>query len=381
MKYNINPKNGDNISALSFGSMRLPGDHKKAAEIVRAAVEQGVNYFDTAYMYMGNEEKLGFALTGLREQVKIATKIPPYLVSGYGDFDKIFKKQLARLNTDYIDYYLIHMLTESRGWARLVDLGVLKWLNEKKAEGAILNFGFSYHGGKAEFEKIIDAHDWDFCMIQYNYFDEHNQAGRSGLDYAFNKGVPVIAMEPLRGGGLVRLPARACAVIDNAYIKRSAAEWGLLWLFDQPELLTVLSGISSVDILNENIRILNSAEPLSDKDFDVYKQIIAALKENVFVPCTGCNYCMPCPCGVDIPLCFSCLNDINVLGAIRSRTHYVLHADKHHASLCNKCGKCERNCPQSIEIRAGLELVRKKMEGFYFKPLRFAVRKFMRTNK
>lgn len=382
MKYRENIKTREQISALGYGCMRFPRDDGELERQIVHAIENGVNYFDTAYIYPNSEERLGRVLSrGYREKVKIATKIPPYLVNKYEDFDKILLKQLSRLKTDYIDYYLIHMLTEVKTWERLLGIGIVKWIEEKKAEGKIKNIGFSYHGGKLEFEHIIDAYNWDFCMIQYNYLDENNQAGKSGLKYAAGKGIPVIVMEPLRGGMLAgKLPKDAKKVWDEAYIKRSPAEWGFLWVLNHPEVLTVLSGMSTMEMIDENIRIMSEGEAgsLTEQDFNLYKKATEVITGNVHVNCTGCNYCMPCPSGVDIPLCFSIWNESGISGKLHSKMNYVLRTDKHNASLCTQCGKCEKHCPQGIEIRNRLGEASKDLEGLYYKPVRFLVRKVMK---
>jgi len=386
MNYRTNIKNGDKISELAYGCMRFPKDDAELERQIAYAIDNGVNYFDTAYVYPNSEKRLGLVLSkGYREKVKIATKLPPYFVNKREDCERIFAKQLSRLKTDFVDYYMLHMLTELKSWERLcdTDIGITEWLEEKKASGAIKNIGFSYHGGKAEFERIIDAYDWDFCMIQYNYLDEFKQAGKSGLLYAAGKGLPVMIMEPLRGGMLAgRLPKDAVEVIKNAYVKRSPAEWGLKWVLNHPQALTVLSGMGTMQMLEENIRIASETQKnsLTEKDFEVYGQITAAINANMFVGCTGCNYCMPCPAGVDIPLCFSCFNEIGISGRLKSKMDYILRADKHNASLCNFCGRCEKTCPQKLEVRKELRAVQEAMEGVMYKPLRFLARKFMKLN-
>ncbi|MDR1687731.1 MAG: aldo/keto reductase [Clostridiales bacterium] len=383
MNYRTNIKNGDKIFPLAFGCMRFPQGENELKNEISLAVEKGINYFDTAYIYPNSEERLGRALSALnlRDSVKIATKLPPYFVNKYEDAEKIFTKQLSRLKTDYIDYYLMHMLTEAKTWERLEGIGIAKWAREKKAEGKIKNFGFSYHGGKQEFVKIIEAYDWDFCMIQYNYLDENNQAGKSGLKYAAQRGIPVMVMEPLRGGMLAgNMPASALKVFDGAYVKRSPAEWGFKWVYNHPEVLTVLSGMNSAQMIEENAKTAEETAPLSltERDFEIYSKVIEAINEKLHVNCTGCGYCMPCPSGVDIPHCFSSLNNTEISGKFKARLNYILHGDKHNASLCTECGKCEKRCPQKIEIRKELKKTAECLEWFLYKPMRFAIRKFMK---
>ena len=255
----------------------------------------------TAYIYPNSEVILGRVLAqGYRKQVKVATKLPPYLVKKYEDLDKIFLTELERLQTDYIDYYLIHMLTDTNTWKRLIDLGILGWIEDKKQKGQIINLGFSYHGGRDEFVKIVDIFDWDFCMIQYNYLDEHNQAGKSGLQYAASKGMPVMVMEPLRGGKLVsNLPKEVYSIWENAYVKRTPADWAFRWLWNHPEVTVVLSGMNSMEMLEENIRVASNMAPndFDEKDFKLFDEVRQILIEKIKVPCTACNYCMPCPQG------------------------------------------------------------------------------------
>lgn len=300
MIYRTNPRNKEQLSQLGFGCMRFDRDDREVEKQIAYAIENGVNYFDTAYAYPNNEERLGRALAagGYRDKVSIATKMPTYLISKPEDFNKMFQTQLKRLQTDYIDYYLMHMLSNVGEWERVCNLGILDFINEKKKNGQIGNIGFSYHGGLQEFKNLIDIYDWDFCMIQFNYLDENNQAGKSGLDYAASKGLPVMIMEPLRGGKLVnKLPKEAMKVWDNAPVKRSPAEWALRWVWNHPAVVTVLSGMNSMEMLEENIRIASEAkaEELTPTDLALYEQVRKIILGKETVPCTGCGYCMPCP--------------------------------------------------------------------------------------
>ncbi len=383
MNYRLNPKNNDQLSALGFGCMRFSKDEKEVEKQIIHAIESGVNYFDTAYIYPNSEVVLGRVLAqGYRKQVKVATKLPPYLVKKYEDLDKIFLTELERLQTDYIDYYLIHMLTDTNTWNRLIDLGILRWIEDKKQKGQIINLGFSYHGGRDEFVKMVDIFDWDFCMIQYNYLDEHNQAGKSGLQYAASKGMPVMVMEPLRGGKLVsNLPKEVYSIWENAYVKRTPADWAFRWLWNHPEVTVVLSGMNSMEMLDENISVASDMAPndFDEADFKLFDEVRQILIEKIKIPCTACNYCMPCPQGVDIPTCFSCYNDREIEGKFLAIGKYVmqtsLKSEPHNASLCTKCRICEKHCPQNIEISKELTTVVKKMEGFYYKPLRVIIKR------
>lgn len=381
MQYRIDLKTGNRLSALGFGCMRLPGkrgafDQQQSTALIHSAIERGVNYFDTAYLYAGNEETLGQALKGgWREKIYIADKMPPPLCRSTADFDKLLQKMLARLGTDYIDYFLLHMLTDTASWQRLQRLGVETWLQRQKAAGYIRSVGFSYHGGREEFPRLLDAFDWDFCQIQYNYIDEHNQAGRSGLQKAHEKGLPVIIMEPLLGGRLAEnLPEAVSQVFQAADSSATPAEWGLRWIWDQPEATVVLSGMNTPGQLLENLSIAETALPhsLSEEKRRVYQAASQAFRSVFKIPCTACGYCMPCPHGVDIPSCFASYN----ASAIRKKTgrgQYInttagFRPEHHFASLCVECGACEKRCPQKIPIRTELKKVAGAFEPFWFRP-------------
>lgn len=380
MQYRINPKNGDKLSALGYGCMRFTKkggfiDQDKAEREMLHALENGVNYFDTAYTYPGNEAAVGkFLAKGYRDRVYLATKLPQYLAKSYEDFDKFFYEQLKRLQTDHIDYYLLHMLSDFHSWQRLVDLGIKKWIEEKKKSGEIINIGFSYHGGSAGFIAIVDAYDFDFCQIQFNYLDVHGQAGEAGLLHAAKKGLPVIIMEPLRGGRLVwGLPQKAKTFWEEASPKRSAAEWGLRWIWNYPETTVILSGMNSIEQLDENIRIAGEALPgiMTQNELYLYDDARRIIRENTKVPCTGCSYCMPCPAGVDIPTCFNAMNVRMSDGWFNGLREYImctsLKTKPTNASKCIKCGRCEQHCPQGIKIREELDNITHKLEGPAYK--------------
>ena len=384
MNYRVNPKNGDKLSVLGFGCMRFAKGEEAERQIIYA-IENGVNYFDTAYIYPGNETTLGRALEGQRGNVKLATKLPPMSVKKTEDIERIFKTQLERLRTDYIDYYLIHMLSDVATWERLCALGIIDWIAEKKRSGEIINLGFSYHGGRDEFKRLIDAYDWDFCMIQYNYLDENNQAGKSGLEYAAAKGLPVMIMEPLRGGTLVNnLPGDVISVFRSADEKRTPAEWALRWIWNHPEVTVVLSGMNSMPMLEENISVASNVLPdkFSTDELLVFNRAREIISRRLKVPCTGCSYCMPCPAGVDIPTCFACYNNRYIVGFVSGMQGYMqtttFQKKPSNASRCIKCGKCETHCPQSIEIRNELKNAKKALEPFFYKPLSAITRKFMK---
>lgn len=395
MNYRISPKNGEKLSILGYGCMRFPSkngsiDEERTERQIRSAIEQGVNYFDTAYIYLNGKSEtiLGKILAkGYRDKVNIATKLPPFMVRTAADIDKIFNKQLERLQTGRIDYYLMHMLSDLASWERLKSLGIESWIEQKKQSGEIRNIGFSYHGGRGEFKKIVDSYDWDFCQIQYNFLDENNQAGKTGLQYAASKGLPVIIMEPLRGGKIVTsLPNEVKDIWKNAKPSRSAAEWALRWIWNQPEATVVLSGMNEEAQIEENIRIASEVQPgkFSENDLQLFTRVRDILLQKSKVGCTGCGYCMPCPSGVDIPTCFSCLNDKYRISQHGNRFKYMQSTGAFSkkpgsASQCIQCGKCEKHCPQGIPIREKLEEVRRELEGPLFKPTVFVARKIMRT--
>ncbi len=320
MLYRAVPKTGDRLSILGFGCMRFPSgklggiDEERVIRQIRYAIDHGVNYVDTAPVYhMGKSEPLlAKALSGgYREKVRIATKLPPWSVSKRGDMDAILAGQLATLQTDHIDYYLLHSLTGST-WNRLLGLGVLGFLDSAKKDGKIRNAGFSFHGDLSSFKEIVDAYDWEFCQIQYNYLDETNQAGTEGLRYAGSRGLAVMIMEPLRGGNLASpVPPEVQKVWDTAPVHRSPAEWALRWVWDHPEVTVVLSGMNEENHIEENIRVAGEALPCSmtDVELAVVEKARLAYTLLMSVPCTGCRYCMPCPSGVNIPECFAAYND------------------------------------------------------------------------
>jgi len=387
MIYRTNPRNGDRLSQLGFGCMRFPKDEALTEQLIMRAIDAGVNYFDTAFIYPGSEATLGRILAKheVRDQVKIATKIIPALIKKPGDLDKYFAKQCERLQVDYIDYYLIHMITDHRIWERLVKLGILEWVEQMKSAGRIKNFGFSYHGGREEFIRICDASSWDFCLLQYNYLDEDSQAGRSGMEYAISKEIPVMVMEPLRGGNLAtNLPAGAREIFERASISRTPAEWSFRWLWNQPEVTVVLSGMNGMAMLEENIATASSATvgSLDAEDLEVIADAKQALMESIRVPCTGCGYCMPCPQGVDIPTCLSSLNNIEIEGRNQAFGHYMMQvgfkSQPHLASQCNQCGRCVPACPQGIDIPTQIQNTKKEFEKLYFKPMMSVIRWFMK---
>ncbi len=368
---------GNDLSLLGYGCMRfsLKGgkpDVEKTEKELLYAIEQGVNYFDAAYIYPNIEATLGEILerNRLRDRVYIATKLPHYLLKKKEDPERIFREELSRLKTDHVDYYLMHMLPDVKVWEKLKDLGIVEWLAEKKRTGEVRQVGFSYHGGADMFLQLLDSYDWDFCQIQYNYLDENTQAGVTGLKAAAAKGIPVIIMEPLRGGRLVNhLPKRAKQAFDKAAVKRSPAEWGFRWLYNQPEVTVVLSGMNSMEMVEENVRIASetAAGSLSEEEMKIYKTAIDAFNRDVKVGCTGCRYCMPCPHNVDIPGIFAAYNHRYTDGLYPALKEYVmcevLRKVPTVLTNCVGCGACERHCPQKIEIRKMLKKAGRVLEN------------------
>ena len=392
MQYRTNPKNGDQLSALGFGCMRFTKrgtaiDQEKADRELALALERGVNYFDTAYIYPGSEVCLGkfLAAHGCRERIRIATKLPQYRVKRIEDADKFFTEELQRLQTGYVDYYLMHMLNDAKSWERLCALGIREWINAKKNSGEIRNIGFSFHGGTLQFKALVDAYDWDFCQIQFNYMDEHSQAGIEGLNYAHEKGLPVIIMEPLRGGKLAgALPAAARREFEAARPGRSCADWGLRWIWNHPQVTVVLSGMNDVSQVEENCRIASESLPglLTEEELAVYGRALNAIRKTTRVGCTGCGYCQPCPKGVDIPTCFAAYNASYADGLFTGLREYLmcttLRKVRSNAGLCVKCGRCEQHCPQHIAIRDELDNVKKRLENPAYRIAAWGAPKFMK---
>ena len=382
MLYRKMPKNGDELSILGFGAMRLPVnedgsiDKEKATKMVRTSIDNGVNYVDTAWPYhMGESETfLSEALAdGYREKVKLATKLPQWMVKKPEDMDKFLNAQLEKLNTVHIDYYLVHSLVGS-SWQTIRDLGVREFLDRAKADGRIINAGFSYHGAPEDLAPIVDSYDWDFCQIQYNFLDTNVQAGTAGLEYAASKGLGVVIMEPLRGGNLADpVPQEVMNIWNEADVKRSPVEWALRWVWNHPEVTVVLSGMSAPEHVEENLRIAEEglANSLTEKELQLVERVAEKYGELMKINCTGCRYCMPCPEAVDIPACFDVYNNLHMFGGEdRLKMMYAAKmggilrgAETNFASQCVQCGQCLDACPQHIPIPDMLEKVAEEFEG------------------
>ena len=369
MKYRKD-KHGNKLYALGLGCMRFPRDKAETERMVLAAIEGGVNFFDTAYIYPGSEATLGeiLAKNNKRKDVYIATKLPVMLVKSAADFDKYFNEQLRRLQTDYIDYYFIHSLPDYAAWERLINMGIEEWLAKRVEAGIIRQVGFSFHGTNIEFMKILDAYPWEFTMIQYNYYDENYQAGKAGLKAAAKKGIAVMIMEPLLGGQLATgLPKQAVEMFAKQDKTLTPADWALWWLWNQPEVTVVVSGMKSIPILESNLNSINNFRPLSKEELSVYTSVVGLFRKSYKINCTGCNYCLPCPKGINIPACLSIYNTSYLQGYSKAITLYAtstaaITKTPNSPRLCNGCGKCEKICPQNIPIRKELKKVAKRFE-------------------
>jgi uncharacterized protein len=381
MLYRKMPKTGDEHSILGFGCMRLVAtkegqiDEPRAIRQIRSAIDQGVNYLDTAWPYHAGESEnvLGRALSdGYRDRVKIATKLPSWMINNREDMDAYLNTQLEKLKTDHIDYYLLHALARDP-WDHLQSLGVADFLDRAKADGRIINAGFSFHGLLDDFKRIVDGYPWEFCQIQYNYLDEENQAGSEGLKYAASRDLGVVIMEPLRGGnlGLPTPPPDVEAIWNAAAVKRTPVAWALRWLWNHPEVTVVLSGMNEEAHIEENLAIAADALPgsLTEDELKRVQEAGRKYKTLMKVGCTGCGYCMPCPSDVSISGCFEVYNKMHLFGNVEEskflyaiRMSDILRGTPSYASQCVQCGECLEKCPQGIEIPDFLEMVADELE-------------------
>ncbi|MEI6391355.1 MAG: aldo/keto reductase [Verrucomicrobiota bacterium] len=382
MLYRQAGKTGEKLSILGFGCMRLPVidgkshqiDEEKAQAMVDYAIRNGVNYFDTAFIYHSDvpfqagrsEVFLGQALKRERGNIHLATKLPSWFVESRADMDRFLDQQLERLQTDHIDFYLVHGLSGEM-WKKLSQLGVAEFLETALADGRIKHAGFSFHDDAPAFKPIVDAYDWSFCQIQYNFMDEDYQAGRAGLEYAACKGLGVIIMEPLRGGGLTdRIPEAVQAVWNKARIKRSPVEWALRFVWNRPEASVVLSGMSQPSQVEENVRLADQglANSLAAEELALIEQARAFYQARTRVNCTSCGYCLPCPHGVAIPANFLQLNNLSIYQDRGAAEFFYFHIlkEEERAPRCQECGHCEELCPQHIPIPAMLKDVVREFE-------------------
>lgn len=373
MLYRKYGRTNEMVSVLGFGCMRLPVidgnarniDDDKAIAMLRYGIDNGINYVDTAYPYHGDgmgragesEPFVARALKdGYRDKVNIATKLPSWLIQTRKDMDRYLNEQLERLETDHIDFYLVHALNAGT-WRTVKELGIFEFLDSAVKDGRIRYPGFSFHDELPVFKEIIDAYDWTFCQIQYNYLDEYFQAGIEGLEYAAAKGIGIAIMEPLRGGKLVRdIPVNVQAAFDRADIKRTPADWALRWVWNNPDVAVTLSGMSTMEQVEENLKIANEAHPgsLSKQELDVVEEARTAFRQTR-VSCTGCAYCMPCPAGVNIPGNFTYVNEYHFLNNDKQKqelkeTYASRISEEERASQCIECGTCEEHCPQNLPI-------------------------------
>ncbi len=372
MRYRKFGKLGFEVSALGFGCMRLPTvggdaaiiDEPEATRMVRYAIDQGVNYVDTAYGYHGgnSERFLGRALQdGYRQKVHLATKMPVWLVKKAEDFDRLLDEQLLKLQTGHIDLYLLHGLNE-KVWPEVRDLKVTAWAERAIAQGKIGHLGFSFHDRFDVFKRIVDDYDgWAFCQIQYNYVDENVQAGRKGLQYAAAKGLGVVVMEPVRGGRLAALPEPVAAILQRAPTQRALADWALQWVWNQPEVSVVLSGMSTMQQVMENLASAGISGPgtLSPADLALLAEARDRLRALYPIPCTDCRYCTPCPNGVWIPHMLDLYNRAIVYNQLeKARQSYSeprRPGEDIRAAACIACRECEERCPQQIPIADWME--------------------------
>ncbi len=363
-------------SALGFGAMRLPIidgdpsriDEKEAQTMVRYAIDHGVNYVDTAYPYhRGTSESfLGKALQdGYRERVKLATKMPCWLIKTPEDFDTYLDEQLTRLQTEYIDFYLLHALNKET-WPTMLELKVFDWAEKAIHDKRIRYLGFSFHDEYELFKEIVDSHNWTFCQIQYNYMDEDYQAGTKGLHYAASKGLAVVVMEPIRGGQLANPPESIQKLWDSTPTKRRSADWALQWVWNHPEVSLLLSGMSTLEQVNQNVTSADKSRPelLTEEELAVIARVRDTYRELCPIPCTGCEYCIPCPHNVKIPEIFEIYNEAVMYNALTSaKRMYQFVKEEERADKCEQCGECEEKCPQKLGIRELLSKAHEMLTG------------------
>jgi uncharacterized protein len=373
MLYRKFGKTNELVSTLGFGCMRLPLlvqgdfskiDEEKSTRLLHYAIDNGVNYIDTAYPYHGSgmahggesEPFVGRVLkSGYREKVQLATKLPSWLIQSRADMDRYLNEQLQRLQTDHIDFYLIHALDRSN-WPKVRNAGLEDFVQHALKDGRIRHVGFSFHDKLDLFKEIVDAFDWSFCQIQYNYLDETFQAGKEGMCYAAQKGLGITIMEPLRGGRLAHPPKEVEELFHQAELQRTPEDWALRWILNHPEVSTILSGMNEMEQVVENISVASTAEAnmLTENERSIVEHAKTIFSSKIKVNCTACEYCMPCPNEVNIPSCFSAYNDYHIFGR---KDLYSWVRKNQRASNCIECGECESKCPQQLPIMEELKNV------------------------
>jgi len=403
MEYRVDLRSGKNVSLLGFGAMRLKNkggtiDMNLATEQIKYAVDHGVNYIDTAYLYGNgsgsNERALGEIIENLnlREKVFISTKMNRMIIHSKQDMEEMFNNQLDNLRTSYIDYYFLHNIISYNDVIKLIDCGLLEFIEDKKAKGHIINMGFSFHGSLDDFKKILDLYDWDVTLLQYNYLDNNMQAGLEGIKLANQRDMSVIIMEPLKGGLLAgNMPMEVTNLIEKSGTERSNADLAFSWLYDTPEITCVLSGMNSLEMVKENIRIVDNhlINPLNAKELNLINQIKDVLIRLNEINCTGCNYCMPCPQQINIPAIFKYYNDKHLFPEDKTfgiHHTFVLYSanilgvsgDAHDASLCVDCGLCTSKCPQQLDIPSLIRKVDNDYKGKLVRPFIPFLKKIMR---
>lgn len=366
MEYREMESIGVSPSMLGFGCMRFPQrsdgtiDEAEAERMLDKAIAEGVTYIDTAYPYHNGESEpfVGRVLKKYqRSSFYLATKMPVWKVNSLEDAKQVFEEQLERLQVDYVDFYLLHALNKDR-WDKIVEAGVVSLCEEWKAQGKIKYLGFSFHDEYAVFEEILSSRKWDFCQIQYNYMDREVQAGDKGYALAEKLGVPMVVMEPIKGGALAVLPEDLTAVFQKADPTASTASWALRWVGTHQNVKVILSGMSAYQQVLDNLETFNKWKPLSREEQDMVEQVADTIKGRVKNGCTGCQYCMPCPFGVEIPRNFSIWNEYAMYGdKEKTKRRYLGMEKEARADQCQKCGKCETLCPQGVQIRQNLEEV------------------------
>lgn len=379
MQNRLIKKTGDEISPLGFGAMRLPLKNGKvnrelAKEQIYHAIDSGINFIDTAYLYGDSETFLGEVLQGeYKDKVKLCSKLPSINVRKYEDMEKYLDEQLKRLQRDCIDYYLIHSI-DLKTFNRLLKRDLLKFISKAKEEGKIKHIGFSYHGPKDEFETVLDGYDWDVVMIQYNYFDDNVQVGMEGIERAASRGMGIFVMEPLKGGILAgKMPKEAEDILRKADANKSNAQWALEWVLNNGNITCVLSGMNSIDQIDENIEIASKTTPLSLSfdEMETIEYVKRVMRNSLKINCSTCGYCVPCPQGVNIPTCMRIYNEKYLFEhkglfnpSLIDYFQYVggVMGNASNAGLCNGCGKCLRKCPQKLDIISELEKVKKEFE-------------------